>query len=105
MTPFIIQTTTNSYKEAKKIAKLLIKQKLAACVQITKIESIYEWDKKVCEDKEYLLNIKTKKENYKKIKRKIKENHSYDLPEIIGTKIVSLSKEYKNFIMRTVKKK
>ena len=98
MRPFIVQTTTNSKKEAKKIAKLLVKKRLAACVQISQIESFYEWNNKVCEDKEYLLNIKTKKENYKKIKREIKENHSYDLPEIIGTKIVSLSKEYKNFI-------
>jgi len=98
MKPFIIQTTTSSKKEAKKIAKLLIQKKLVACIQISKINSFYKWDGQVCEDKEYLLNIKTKKENYKKIEREIKENHSYDLPEIIGTKIVSLSKEYKNFI-------
>lgn len=103
MTPFIIQTTTNSYKEAKKIARILIKKNLAACVQISKVKSFYQWDKKLCEDKEYLLNIKTKKENYKKIKREIKENHSYDLPEIIGIKIVSLSKEYKNFIKDNTK--
>jgi len=98
MTPFIVQTTTNSYKEVKKIARILIEKKLAACIQVSKIESFYKWDGAICEDKEYLLTIKTKKENFKKIKRKIKENHSYDLPEIIGTKIVSLSKEYKNFI-------
>jgi len=103
MKPFLVQTTTNSYKEAKKIAKVLIKKKLAACIQISKIESFYEWDNTICEDKEYLLSIKTKKENYKKIEREIKENHSYDLPEIIGTKIVSLSKEYKNFIKENTK--
>lgn len=53
---------------------------------------------KQIEDKEYLLFIKTKKENFKKIKRKIKENHSYDLPEILAIKITNISKEYFNFI-------
>ena len=103
MTPFIVQTTCGSKKEAKRIASLLVKESLAACIQITKIKSFYKWENKICEDKEYLLNIKTKKENYKALKRKIKENHSYDLPEIIGTKIVSLSKDYKKFIKENTK--
>jgi periplasmic divalent cation tolerance protein len=94
----MIQTTCATNEEAKNIAKLVIEKKLAACVQIMPIESVYVWDNAVCEDLEYLLIIKTKKGNYKKIEREIKENHSYDLPEIIGTKIVSLSKEYKKFI-------
>ena len=98
MTPIIIQTTCSSKKEAKKIAKLLISKKLAACVHILKIDSIYSWENKICEDKEHLLFIKTKKENFKKVKRKIKENHSYDLPEILGIKITKISKEYKKFI-------
>lgn len=98
MKPFIVQTTTSTKKEAKEIANILLSKKLAACIQISKIYSTYEWKREICEDKEYLLVIKTKKENYKKIEREIKENHSYDVPEIIGTKIVSLSKEYKKFM-------
>ena len=98
MIPIIIQTTCSSKKEAKKIAKHLVKKKLAACVQIGKIDSIYSYKGKVYDDKEYILNIKTKKENYTTIKREIKENHSYDLPEIISIEIDKLSDEYKNFI-------
>jgi len=94
----IIQTTCSNKKEAKKIAKILIKKRLAACVQISKIKSIYKWNDKICYDKERLLNIKTKKENFKKIKREIKENHSYDLPEIISIKIDNLSDDYQKFI-------
>ena len=96
--PYIIQTTCSSKNEAKKIAELLVKKKLAACVQRSKINSIYEWKGKICEDKEYLLTIKTKKENYKKIEREIKENHSYDLPEIVGIDITKISSDYKKFI-------
>jgi periplasmic divalent cation tolerance protein len=94
----IVQTTTSTKKEAKGIAKRVVKKSLAGCVQISKIDSIYKWDGKVCEDKEYLLHIKAKKQNYKKIQREIKENHSYDLPEIICIKIKKSSKEYAKFI-------
>ncbi|MEA3354256.1 MAG: divalent-cation tolerance protein CutA [Campylobacterota bacterium] len=103
MKPFIVNTTCSSKKEAKKIADILLSKKLAACIQISKIDSFYIWENKRCEDKEYLLTIKTKKENYKQIKRKIKENHSYDLPEIIGIKITKISKDYKKFIKGNTK--
>ena len=103
MKPIIIQTTCGSKKESKKIANILIKTKLAACVQISKIKSIYQWKGEICEDKEYLLFIKTKKGNFQKIKRKIKDNHSYDLPEILATKITNISKEYSKFIGENTK--
>lgn len=98
MKAIIVQTTCSSKKEAKKIAKILVEEKLAACVHLSKIESIYMWENKLCVDKEVRLNIKTKKENFKKIQRKIKENHSYDLPEIIEIKITNGSLEYLQFI-------
>ncbi len=94
----IIKTTFDNKQEAKKMATLLVKEKLSACVQMSTIKSFYKWKGQICEDKEYLLSIKTKKQNYKKIQRKIKENHSYDLPEIVAIKIKKTSNEYKNFI-------
>ncbi len=98
MMPILVQTTCASRDEAKKIARLLVEEKLAACVQIKKIESFYTWKDKICEEKEYQVLIKTKKDNFKKIKRKIKENHSYDLPEIIAINIAGISKSYLNYI-------
>ena len=79
----VIQTTCGTKEEARKIAKVLIEEKLAACVQMSEIESFYQWKNEFCCDNETLLNIKTIKENFEKIKSKIKELHSYDLPEII----------------------
>jgi periplasmic divalent cation tolerance protein len=98
MEAIIIQTTCSSKKEAKNIAKILVQEQLAACVQLSKIKSIYYWKNELCVDKEVLLSIKTKKENFKKIQRKIKENHSYDLPEIIEIKITNASRGYLKFI-------
>ncbi len=94
----MIQTTCKNKKEAKKIAKVLLENKLAACIQISKINSFYTWKNKICNEAENLLSIKTKKDNFKKIKRKIKEIHSYDLPEIISFDIRNVSSEYAKFI-------
>jgi periplasmic divalent cation tolerance protein len=98
MKPIVVQTTCHDESEAKKIARVLIEESLAACVQMSKIESFYKWQDQFCNDDEVLLNIKTKKENFKKIKSKIKELHSYDVPEIICIKMENLSKDYKKFI-------
>ena len=103
MTPIVVQTTCASKDEAKKIAKILVKDKLAACVQIKKIESIYAWKGKIEDEVEFQVMIKTKKENFKKIKRIIKENHSYDLPEIIAINIAGTSKQYLNYLGENIK--
>ena len=99
----IIQTTCKDIDEAKKIAKILIEKKLAACVQISNIESLYVWNDELCNDNEKLVSIKTKKKNFEKIQRKIKENHSYDLPEIIAIDIENASEEYKKYIGDNIK--
>ena len=98
MNPIIVQTTCSSKQEAKIIAKALIEEKLAACVQMYEIESFYNWKNEFCCDNETLLNIKTIKENFEKIKSKILELHSYDLPEIIQLDITNASEEYLKFI-------
>lgn len=98
MNAMIIQTTCPSKIEAKNIAKILIDEKLAACIQLSEIESYYNWNDEFCCDDEVLVNIKTKKENFNKIKSRIKELHSYDVPEIIGIDINTSSKKYLKFI-------
>ncbi|RBQ28009.1 divalent-cation tolerance protein CutA [Aliarcobacter vitoriensis] len=94
----VIQTTFSSKDEAKNIAKALLESKLVACVQLFEIESIYNWEDKLCCQNETLLNIKTKKVNFSKIKSKILELHSYDVPEIIEIDISNISEDYLKFI-------
>ncbi|MCT7444297.1 divalent-cation tolerance protein CutA [Aliarcobacter cryaerophilus] len=98
MKTVIVQTTTSNEEEAKKIAKILIQDKLAACVQLKDIESLYNWDGKLCCEREILLSIKTKKELFSKVKSKILELHSYDTPEIIELDISNISEDYLKFI-------
>ena len=94
----IVKTTCKDKKEAKNISKSLIKEKLAACVQMQKIKSIYFWNNKLCEDKEILLSIKTKKSLFSQVKDRILELHSYEVPQIIELEITNISENYKKFI-------
>jgi len=94
----LIQTTCASKTEAKNIAKNLIDAKLAACIQLSEVESFYNWNDEFCSDNETLVSIKTTKENFEKVKSKIKEYHSYDVPEIIEIEITNSSKKYLKFI-------
>ncbi len=79
----VIYTTFPNQKTAKKIINGLLKQKLIACGNIFKIDSIYTWKKKIEKAKEYGVFIKTKKANYKLIESYIKDNHPYKVPEIV----------------------
>ncbi|MFH1785693.1 MAG: divalent-cation tolerance protein CutA [Candidatus Micrarchaeota archaeon] len=80
----MIVVLTTYPKNAQTIAKKIIKEKLARCINIIKIESShYEWKGKLCEGKEFLLVIKTANKNYKKLEKFIKKNHPYEMPEII----------------------
>jgi len=94
-----IITTVPDKKTGIKIIKLLLKEKLAGCCQIIgPIESHYWWENKIEKGKEWLIFVKCKKENYKKIEKKIKESHPYKVAEIISFEISNLSEEYASYL-------
>jgi periplasmic divalent cation tolerance protein len=90
----IVYTTIDTKESAKDLATNIIASKLACCVQIKEIDSIYSWKDKICEDKEYQLTIKTKKLLYKELEEFIKNNHSYDTAQITSVDISDISDEY-----------
>jgi periplasmic divalent cation tolerance protein len=98
LTTILITTTTPDRDSALKIAKLLIEQKLAACVQMFPIESIYTWKGQVCQENEIILLIKSKSSLFDQIKTLIKENHQYEVPEIIQIPITDGLPEYIKWI-------
>ena len=90
-----ISTTTETKEQAQKIAKYLVEQKLAACVQISgPIESTYRWKGNVETTQEWLCLIKTRETLFGKVEAAIKKLHPYETPEIIATPIIKGSKEY-----------
>ncbi len=94
----VIMTTYSDESVGKKIIDSLLEKKLAACVQVQEINSFFSWKNEINKEKEYLLLIKTKHLLYDKIEQCIKENHSYEVPEIIELPIINGSKSYCNWI-------
>lgn len=99
----IVLCTVNTRDLANNIAKSLISEKLAACVNISdNITSIYSWDDKIVEDSEILLIIKSKKNLFPKVEAKIKQLHTYDVPEIISIDIQDGSNDYLKWLNQSV---
>jgi periplasmic divalent cation tolerance protein len=99
----VVLVTTSSQEEATKIAHSLIESKLAAYVNIFPIQSIYTWKDKVNLDQEWQLTIKTKLTYFSQLEAKIKQLHSYEVPEIIALPIVAGSENYLSWISENVK--
>jgi periplasmic divalent cation tolerance protein len=79
----VILSTAGSKEEADRLAEMLVSRKLAACVQITAISSVYTWQGELHKDAEHLLLIKTLSSRFADIQAMILENHSYEVPEIV----------------------
>ena len=90
----ILITTESSKTNAVRIAKLLIQNKLAACVSIKQIFSIYEWDDAIEETKEFEITIKSKLEFKEDLIDFIKKISTYDVPQIIYKKYCAEMKYY-----------
>ncbi|OGS35425.1 MAG: hypothetical protein A2474_06670 [Elusimicrobia bacterium RIFOXYC2_FULL_34_12] len=95
----IVFVTVPNKKEAKKIADIILKEKLVACVNIiNKLESIYWWQGKIEKSNELLLIMKTKTSLSKELIKKIKSIHTYEVPEIIFLPITAGNPDYLKWI-------
>jgi len=95
MDEIVVFITASNEDEAAKIAKALVENKLAGCVNIIKnIRSIYSWQGKIEDEPEVLMIAKTQKSLFNDLSKKVKELHSYTVPEIIALPIVDGSEDY-----------
>ena len=97
----VIITTESCKTNAVRIAKLLIKEKLAACVSIKQIFSVYEWDDDIQETKEFEITIKSKPEFKNYLIEFLNKISTYDVPQIIYKKYKSEMKYY-DWINKTI---
>jgi len=102
MPNIIMLSTCSDLAEAKKIAKELIEKRLAACVNIFPVHSIFRWKGSIEESDEQLLVIKTSSTLFKKAGECIKSLHSYEVPEIISTEIKQGSRPYLKWLEDSV---
>jgi periplasmic divalent cation tolerance protein len=94
----IVYITCGKREEAEKIAQILVKEKLVACVNIHEITSIFEWKEKMEKCTEYAMICKTAEENFKKIEKRVRELHSYELPCIIFWRIDGGNRDFLDWI-------
>ncbi len=99
----VIITTCGTRESAEKIAGALLDQKLAACIQIFDVTSLYTWKGQVNKDNESLLLIKAKAELYNEIEECIRQNHTYEVPEIVQLPIVNGFSSYLQWISEVSK--
>ena len=99
MEHILVLCTINNFEKSKQISKILVDEKLAACVNIIpNLTSIYRWNSEIVEDKEFLMIIKTKKSLFESLKSRIEELHDYEVPEVISFDINSGLDKYLNWI-------
>ena len=94
----VVLSTAGSQEEADKIAGALLENHAAACVQMSPIVSHYRWKGKVEQANEIHLIIKTTNAQYQRVENLIRENHSYDVPQIVKLPIIVGLPEYLDWI-------
>jgi len=99
----VVLVTVSSQQEGQAIAQTLVEAQMAACVTLTPVHSIYTWQGKVHSEQEWQMVIKTDLAHFPILEKKIRELHSYEVPEIIALPIVAGSQPYLQWISDNVK--
>ena len=100
----IIISTFPDEKSAISVAERLINKKLCACVNLTKVRSLYSWNNKLEDHEEYLALFKSTSSAYKELKSNIERAHPYEVPEIVELKMNKVSSSYMSWLAKSTKK-
>ena len=103
MGAMIVISTYPNKKSVLKTANVVIKKQLAACVNFTKINSIYIWKGKMEKTEEFLALFKTTTKTSLPLKTEIKKLHPYQIPEIAEIKINSMNKSYIDWLVQSTR--
>lgn len=98
----VVMVTASSEDEAVAIANHLVRHHLAACVSLFPVSSIYTWQNQVHHDQEWQLMIKTQQDKFTELETKVRELHTYEVPEVIALPIETGSTPYLNWISAQV---
>lgn len=100
----VVLVTAPSVEEGHTIARTLVGERLAACVNVLPgVQSVFFWEGQVQEEAEALLVIKTRRESYAALQRRILELHAYSVPEILALPVETGSPAYLAWVGETVR--
>ena len=98
MTHAVVLVAVGDRDEARTIASALVERRLAACVQLLPIESLYVWEGEVVDEEEILLLVKTRADAYDAIVEAVRSLHSYEVPEIVSIDVAAGDRRYLDWI-------
>src|SRR5919198_179482 len=99
----VFYVTAGSPGEGERLAQALVEEQLAACVnRIAPVQSVYRWQGKVEQSEEQLLIIKTAKSQFAALEKRIRELHSYSVPEIVALPVIDGSDDYLQWLAEQI---
>jgi len=103
MNEIIILSTVDSMELGEKIAAALVEAREAACVNIVSgVRSIYRWEGRLCRDTEFLLIIKSLADKFDAVRERVRQLHTYQVPEIIAVPIAAGDIDYLKWMRASV---
>ena len=101
MKAVLVMSTYPDRRSLNKVARQLVSSKVAACVNMSKVSSVYSWKGAVESSNEYIGLFKTTAKNKELLKAKIRETHPYDVPEIAELDVLSLNRPYYEWLVQS----
>jgi periplasmic divalent cation tolerance protein len=95
----LLLVTAAGEKQARAIARQLVGERLAACVNIWPVRSLYRWRGEIHDDREYMMLVKTRASLAARVERRVKELHSYEVPEVIAFSPLAGSEPYLRWLL------
>ena len=100
----VILSACDSEEQATRLARHLVEQRLAACVNILpNVRSIYRWEGKLEDSAEWMLVIKSRRDLFPALRAEIEKMHSYEVPEIIALPVVDGAEAYLGWLEHELK--
>jgi periplasmic divalent cation tolerance protein len=101
--PIVVLVTAGSAENAETIARALVSERIAACVNVLPaVRSIYRWEGDVSVDSEWLLVVKTVRGRFEATEARVKSLHTYELPEVIALDVTTGSEAYLAWLVDSV---
>jgi periplasmic divalent cation tolerance protein len=103
MKPLLVLTTVGAGFDSAALARTLVEQRLAACVNvIDRVLSVYRWEGRVVDDAEVLLVIKTTDARLEALREELFRRHPYDVPEFVVLDVASVSEAYRAWLLQSL---
>ncbi len=101
----VVLSTVPDERVGEEIARALLSERLAACVNIVPgLRSLYRWERAIQDDREFLLVIKTRAEHYEALEQRIKALHPYEVCEVLAFDVAAGSRAYLDWVLEETRR-